>query len=208
LKTFDPVSFKKACKKLAANHSSIQKIKDAFGLPEMYCRPIGFETLVHVILEQQVSLASAKAALIRLQTRLGKITPEGIISLDAEALRNCSVSRQKAKYLHHLAEMVINGNLDLESMPTQTNEVVRQNLMQVKGIGPWTAEVVLMLCLQRCDVFPLGDIALVNSVRHIHEKPDWAAEEIGQYATCYAPYRTIAAFCYWHAYIKRKKITF
>jgi DNA-3-methyladenine glycosylase II len=208
LQTFDPVSFKKACKKLAVNHSSIRKIRDEFDLPEMYSRPFGFESLVQIILEQQVSLASAKAALTRLQTRLGIITPEGILSLDTEALRTCAVSRQKAKYLHHLAEMVESGNLDLESIPHQTNEEVKQTLMQVKGIGTWTAEVVLMLCLQRADVFPLGDIALVNSVRHIHEKPDWTVEEIGLYAEGYSPCRTIAAFCYWHAYIKRKKITF
>jgi DNA-3-methyladenine glycosylase II len=208
LKTFDPVSFKKACEKLAEKHASIQKIKDEFGLPEMYSRPFGFDTLVHIILEQQVSLASAKAALTRLQNRLGSITPEGILSLDTEALRTCAVSRQKARYLHHLSEMVISGNLDLESIPHQNNDEVKQHLMQVKGIGIWTAEVVLMLCLQRTDVFPLGDIALMNSVRHIHEKPDWLVDEIGQYAACYAPYRTMAAFCYWHAYIKRKKITF
>jgi DNA-3-methyladenine glycosylase II len=174
----------------------------------MYSRPFSFESLVHIILEQQVSLASAKAALTRLQTRLGTITPGGILSLDTEALRTCAVSRQKAKYLHHLSEMVESGRLNLESIPLQTNEEVMQNLMQVKGIGPWTAEVVLMLCLQRRDVFPLGDIALVNSVRHIHEKPGWTVEEIGQYAACYAPYRTLAAYCYWHAYIKRKNITF
>jgi DNA-3-methyladenine glycosylase II len=208
LKTFDPESFNIICKKLASNHPSIQKIRDEYGFPEMYSRPFGFETLVHIILEQQVSLASAKAALTRLQTRLGTITPTGIKSLDAEALRSCAVSRQKAKYLHHLSDMVISGSLDLESIPLQTNDEVMQTLMEVKGIGPWTAEVVLMLCLQRSDVFPLGDIALVNSVRHIHEKPGWAAEEIGRFAEGYSPYRTIAAFCYWHAYIKRKKITF
>jgi len=174
----------------------------------MYSRTFGFETLVHIILEQQVSLASAKAALTRLQTQLGKITPEAIKSLDTDVLRACAVSRQKARYLHHLSEMVISGSLDLSSIPLQTNNEVMQTLMQVKGIGPWTAEVVLMLCLQRSDVFPLGDIALVNSVRHIHEKPGWAVEEIGRYAEGYAPYRTIAAFCYWHAYIKRKKIAF
>jgi len=174
----------------------------------MYSRPFGFETLVHIILEQQVSLASAKAAQTRLQTRLGTITPVGIKSLDTEALRTCAVSRQKAKYLHHLSEMVLNGSLDLTCIPLQTNDEVMQTLMQVKGIGPWTAEVVLMLCLQRSDVFPLKDIALINSVRHIHEKPSWSVEDIGRYAEGYAPYRTIAAFCYWHAYIKRKKITF
>jgi DNA-3-methyladenine glycosylase II len=208
LKTFDTESFNIICKKLASYHPSIQKITDEYGFPEMYSRPFGLETLVHIILEQQVSLASAKAALTRLQTRLGTITPAGIKSLDTEELRTCAVSRQKATYLHHLSDMVISGSLDLTSIPLQTNEEVMQTLMQVKGHWAWTAEVVLMLCLQRSDVFPLGDIALVNSVRHIHEKPGWTVEEIGRYAAGYAPYRSIAAFCYWHAYIKRKKIIF
>lgn len=207
MSTFHKTTFAKICRQLEKQHSSIRKIKDEFGFPEMYSRPFGFETLVQIILEQQVSLASAKAALTRLQARLGSITPEGIKSLDTDALRTCSVSRQKAGYLHHLSDTVLSGKLDLGSIPGQTNEEVMENLMQVKGIGPWTAEVVLMLCLQRSDVFPLKDIALMNSVRHLHGKPEWTAEEIGIYAECYSPWRTVAAFCYWHAYIQRKKIT-
>lgn len=172
----------------------------------MYRRPFGFDTLVKIILEQQVSLASGRAVYNKLQEGLGAITPQGILQKDFCQLRELSVSRQKAGYLHHLSQMVATGYLELEKVPLQSDNEVRQSLMQVKGIGPWTADVVLMLCLGRTDVFPLGDVALLNSVRHIHGKEDWPATEIGAYAECYAPYRTAAAFCYWHAYIQRKQI--
>ncbi len=206
MKTFDSASFPEICQKLAEDHAPIRKIREAFGFPDLYQRPFGFETLVHIILEQQVSLASAKAALTRLQTRLGSITPEGILGLDRETLRDCAVSRQKATCLHHLSETVRSGQLNLAVLPQLPDEQVKQTLMQVKGIGHWTAEVVLMLCLQRADIFPTGDIALVNSVRHIHNQPGWSANEVGRYAETYAPCRTIAAFIYWHAYIKRKNL--
>lgn len=204
---FTKSSFTKACKTLAGRHSSIQSIIEAHGIPPLYQRPFGFDTLVKIILEQQVSLASGRAVYNRLLNELGTITPAGLLQMDCGQLRAVSVSRQKAGYLHHLSEMVASGKLNLELIPSQTDDEVRKNLMLVKGIGPWTAEVVLMLCLQRTDVFPLGDVALVNSVRHIHKKDDWSVADIGAYAQGYAPYRTAAAYCYWHAYIQRKNIT-
>ncbi len=204
---FTKSSFTKACKTLAGRHSSIQSIIEAHGIPPLYQRPFGFDTLVKIILEQQVSLASGRAVYNRLLNELGTITPAGLLQMDRGQLRAVSVSRQKAGYLHHLSEMVASGKLNLELIPSQTDDEVRKNLMLVKGIGPWTAEVVLMLCLQRTDVFPLGDVALVNSVRHIHGKDDWSVADIGAYAQGYAPYRTAAAYCYWHAYIQRKNIT-
>jgi DNA-3-methyladenine glycosylase II len=207
-KTFDKNSFQKACKMLAKKHASIKIITDTFGYPPMYERAFGFETLVQIILEQQVSLASGRAVYNRLQQALGNITPHGLLQLTVDELRAVSVSRQKAGYLHHLSQMVKSNKLNLEEIPLHTDETVRQKLMQVKGIGPWTADVVLMLCLKRSDVFPIGDVALVNSVRHIHNRPGWTIEEIKSYAENYAPFRTIATYCYWHAYIQRKNISF
>ncbi len=207
MKPFTKTSFTKACKTLAGKHKSMQSIIETYGIPEMYQRPFGFDTLVKIILEQQVSLASGRAVYNRLVNELGNLTPQGLLQLNRDELRQLSVSRQKAGYLHHLSEMVATGKLNLEEIPQHTDEEVRKKLMQVKGIGPWTADVVLMLCLQRTDVFPLGDVALVNSVRHINGKAEWNIDEIGAYAAGYAPYRTAAAFCYWHAYIKRKNIT-
>lgn len=206
MKPFNKRSFNKACIQLSADHPTIGSIVAQYGVPPMFERDFSFETLVKIILEQQVSLASGRAAYLRLLQQLGVIEPIGILSLDVDALRGCSVSRQKAGYLHHLSQMVMEKKLDLAKIPALPDDEVRKQLMMVKGIGPWTADVVLMLCLKRPDVFPLGDVALVNSVRHQLEKPDWSLTEIGEYATRYQPYRTIAAYCYWHAYIQRKNI--
>jgi DNA-3-methyladenine glycosylase II len=206
MNTFTRDNFLTICRQLAQKHKSIQTITETYGFPPVYERAFGFETLVQIILEQQVSLASAKAVYGRLQQALGKITPYNLLQLNTQDLRNLSVSRQKAGYLHHLSHMVEHKLLNLKDLPDKTDDEVRQTLIQVKGIGPWTADVVLMLCLKRNDVFPTGDVALVNSVRYIYEKPDWGIEEIKEYATTYKPYRTMATYCYWHAYIQRKNI--
>ena len=207
IKKFNPTSFKKTCKALAAQHSSIKTIIDTYGIPPMYQRDFNFETLVQIILEQQVSLASGRAVFKRLQERLGSITAHGLLQLTKDELRTCSVSRQKAGYLHHLSQTVMEGKLVLDNLEKESDDAVRKHLMQVKGIGPWTADVVLMLCMQRYDVLPLGDIALINSIKHIHNQPDWTVADIQSYTEGYKPYRTIAAYCYWHAYIQRKNIT-
>lgn len=205
-KSFNRSSFKAGCKFLVSEHASIQAIVEAYGFPPMYERPFSFKTLVQIILEQQVSLASGRAVFNRLQQRLDVIEPQSILSLNVEALRTCSVSKQKAGYLHHLSQMVAENRLNLHQLPALPNEEVRKQLMLVKGIGPWTADVVLMLCLKRTDVFPLGDLALVNSVKFQLNKPEWTILEIENFALRYSPYRTIATYCYWHAYIKRKNI--
>ncbi len=207
MKKFSPSTFTKACKALSAKHESIRTIVDTYGIPPLYSRPFGFDTLVQIILEQQVSLASGRAVFNRLQSYLGALTPGGLLQMDKDQLRACSVSRQKAGYLHHLSETVASGKLNLDNVQDADDDEVRKLLMQVKGIGPWTADVVLMLCLQRHDVFPIGDVALVNSVRHIHGKEDWPIADILLYSQAYAPYRTAAAYCYWHAYIQRKNIS-
>jgi len=207
MKPFTQTSFTKACKHLAKEHTSIKTIADAYGFPPMYERPFCFDTLVKIILEQQVSLASGRAVYNRLAQALGTITPHGLLQMNTDGLRAVSVSRQKAGYLQHLSHMVVTHALNLDEIPNLPDDRVREKLMQVKGIGPWTADVVLMLCLKRGDVFPTGDVALINSVRHVHNQPGWTVDEIKIYAQKYAPYRTMAAYCYWHAYIQRRNIT-
>jgi DNA-3-methyladenine glycosylase II len=205
---FTKAGFAKICRDLGKKHPVIASILKTYGIPPMYQRPFGFETLVKIILEQQVSLASARAAFNKLESKLGKITPQNILAHDTGALRACSVSRQKASYLHHLSQMVASGSIIFETLAEAPDEEVKHQLMQVKGIGPWTAEVVLMLCLQRPDLFPVGDVALVNSVRLLNETPEWTLKEVETLGEQYAPYRTIAAYCYWHAYIQRKNIAY
>ncbi len=173
----------------------------------MWTRPPVFKTLVLTILEQQVSLASAYAAFKKLKTRLRYITPARILALSDAELRACYLSRQKIVYVRELATAVQRGDLDLKKLAHATDEEVRMRLKKIKGIGDWTVDVYLMHALQRTDLFPLGDVALVNSLREVHSLPKTAtAEEMLSIAETWRPYRTIAAMILWHAYICKRGI--
>lgn len=194
--------------RLALNDAAIRDIIDRYGHPPYWSRNPCFETLVHIILEQQVSLASAKAALMKLKEQLGDISAEGIMALSNETLRACYVSRQKTVYLRCLAETVLSGQLDFSQFATLPDEAIRTALCQIKGVGNWTVDVFMMMALHRADLFPVGDIALVNSVRHEKKLPAASKDDILMLAESWRPNRTVAAFIFWHAYIKRRNIRF
>lgn len=194
------------CDQLALLEPVFQTIIDSFGYPPFWARPANFETLVHIILEQQVSLASALAALKKLQERLGTVTPEGLLRLSDEEMRACYFSRQKAGYARHLAEMVVKKQLDIAGLAEMDNESVSHHLRQVKGIGHWTVDVFLMMVLHRQDCFPLGDIALINSMKYEMGLPASTAKELLlERAASWQPHRTVAAFMLWHSYLCRRK---
>jgi DNA-3-methyladenine glycosylase II len=174
----------------------------------MWRRSATFGTLVRIILEQQVSLASADAAYRRLSSAVGRrLNPESLLRLSDEEFRRSSVSRQKTRYLRELSRAVQSKSLDLSALEAMPDDDVRASMTSVVGIGQWTSNVYLMLALGRTDVFPLGDIALMNSVKHEFELvnlPD--ATLLDEMSNAWSPYRTIAAFMLWHAYIQRKGI--
>ncbi len=201
---FDANNFKPLCHKLAKQDALFQSIISQYGYPPFWSRKPIFETLVHIILEQQVSLASARAALGKLQEKMGIITPQKVLLLSDEDLKACYCSRQKIGYLKHLAKAVEAGHLVIESLSNLDDETVRQQLKKIKGIGDWTADVFLMMVLHRNNLFPVGDIALVNSVRHEMKDKDLGKESILLLSKKWEPYRTVAAFLFWHAYIQRK----
>lgn len=176
-----------------------QKIIDRYGLPENWSRPEGFPTLSKIIIEQQVSLSSAKATYLKLVDKLGDITPQNILTLDQEAMRECYVSRQKAKYLHALSNAVLDHSLDLNNLNNKTDEEIQESLIAVKGIGPWTAQCYMIFALQRPDIYPRGDVALNNAVRKLWSIE--ALEEIYTLSDNWAPYRTTASFLLWHFYL-------
>ena len=187
--------------------SCMLKIIEEYGYPLIFSRPANFETLIHIILEQQVSLTSAKAALVQLKQKIGEVTAEKILLLTDQELRDCYFSRQKIRYAKCLAEEVINGSLIIDELYKKSDEEVSIQLKKIKGIGNWTVDVFLMMALQRCNCFPIGDIALINSIKHVKQLPkETSKEEILQIAEQWQPYRTIAAYILWWAYIKRKNI--
>lgn len=186
-----------------------QNIIDEFGFPEIIpSRPEGYETLVLLILEQQVSIDSAKATFLRMRESIKNIEPECLVGLSEEEFRKFGVSRQKAKYIKCLSEAVLEESIDLESLSSKTSVAVRQELIQLKGIGNWTIDVYLMFCLQHPDVLPIGDVAIVNTIKELLDIHDKAQME--EYAQLWSPHRTMASFLLWHYYLQKRgrKITY
>jgi DNA-3-methyladenine glycosylase II len=175
----------------------------------MWTRPNAFETLVHIILEQQVSLASALSALNKLRERLTTITPEKFLLLSDEELKACYFSRQKTSYVRILAQAIQTKQLVLKELEKQSDDEVRKQLTALKGIGNWTTDVYLMFVLRRADIFPMGDLAAVNALKQIKNLPkDTGQEKILEITTQWQPYRTVATMILWHHYLSsRAKIT-
>lgn len=185
-----------------------EKISKQYGFPIQPKRPQGFQTLVLLILEQQVSIDSAKATFNKLKTAIPDFIPEKVVVFSEEDFRACGVSRQKTKYIKCLSEAVLSKELDLESLAFKDAEVVREELIKIKGIGNWTIDIYLMFCLNSLDIIPLGDIAVVNTMKElldIHTK-----EEMEIYAQKWKPYRSVATYFLWHYYLEKRgrKITY
>ena len=203
---FDQHNFHALCQHLTAMDNSLAAISATYGYPPMWTRPNTFSTLVLTILEQQVSLAAAFAAFKKLSELLPQITPEGVLNLNDETLRACYFSRQKISYVRGLAFTIMEGKLDLHALEQEEDEAIRERLTRLKGIGDWTVDIYLLHALQRADVFPTGDLALVNAIRMIKEDKSLDKHAILAMAEPWRPYRSIATMLFWHYYIQKKNI--
>jgi DNA-3-methyladenine glycosylase II len=207
IRQFSEKDFKIICNKLSKKDKDLKLIIDTHGHPPMWVRPATFQSLILFILEQQVSLASAYAAFKKLKQKIGFVTPSKILSLSDAELRDCYFSRQKIIYARELANAVKSKRINLKKLSLLTDEEVRAELIRLKGIGHWTIDVYLMHALQRTDLFPLGDIALVNSLKEVKQlHPHTTKEEMLAIAEAWRPYRTIASMILWHAYIQKRGI--
>lgn len=205
--TFTADNFYLYCDKLAKKDKHLRNIIREHGYPPIWTRPATFQTLILTILEQQVSLASAYAAFKKIKEKIGYVTPVKILALSDAELRACYFSRQKIIYARELANAVQIKQIVLKRFNNAHEDEVRHQLKKIKGIGDWTVDVYLMYALQRTDLFPLGDIALVNSLKEVKVLPkDISKEEMLKIAEPWRPYRTIAAMILWHAYIKKRNI--
>jgi DNA-3-methyladenine glycosylase II len=194
----------RAVAELAGRDPDLAGIVERYGAPPLWARRPGFATLVKMILEQQVSLASADAAYRRLAARLGRVTPRGFLGLDARTLRTVGFSRQKAGYCRDLAAAVVEGRLALASLAGRSDGDVRAILIEQRGIGRWTADVFLLMALGRPDVWPPGDIALIRSaqqVKRLRSRPD--DEQLDRIARRWRPWRSVAARLLWHDALQR-----
>ena len=194
IKKFDSECFHRICKKLSKQDAELENIIRIYGYPPMWTRPATFQTLILTILEQQVSLASAYAAFKKLKEKIGYVTPAKILKMTDEEMRACYFTRQKIVYARELAFAIKKRKINLKKLSLMPDEEVRNILIQLKGIGNWTIDVYLMHALQRTDLFPLGDVALVNSLKEVKKLPkEISKDDLLKIAEPWRPHRTIAA---------------
>ncbi len=177
-------------------------IHKQYGIPPGWSRPPGFISLSKIILEQQVSLASANAHFIKLDSYIKEFTPSTILKLNDEEMRMCQISRQKATYLRALSIALLDKTIDLEKFSLLPETEIRKQLTGIKGIGTWTTDVYLMFCLQAKDIFPSGDIAIINTVKELTGRK--TKEEIISLSESWKPYRSLASYFLWHYYLKKR----
>lgn len=196
--------FDHALRTLSAQDPELSDIYTRLGPPPMWAREPGFPTLVHIILEQQVSLASALAAFNRLQAAVEPLTPATFLTLDDVTLRAIGFSRQKTRYCRLLAGALAAETLDLAALHHLPDHQARTQLTALKGIGPWTADIYLLMALRRPDIWPIGDRALVVAVREVKRLDrDPTPDEMEAIGEAWRPWRAVAARLLWHHYLNR-----
>jgi DNA-3-methyladenine glycosylase II len=205
---FTSNTYRSICDKLALMDADLDGVIKAYGYPPMWCRPNTFETLVHIILEQQVSLASALSALNKMRERVQEVTPARVLLLTDAEFRECYFSRQKTAYTRYLAEAILSGQTNLADFEQLEDSEIRSRLCSLKGIGNWTVDVYLMFVLQRTDIFPLGDLAIINAIKRLKTLPkETTKEDLTVIGKQWQPYRTVASMMLWHYYLSAPKPT-
>lgn len=201
-------SLARAVADLAARDPDLAGVVERYGPPPLWARPPGFATLVRIILEQQVTLGSAAAAYRRLQGAAGRVTPARVAAVPERRLRAAGLTRQKAAYCRELAVAVRDGKLDLHELGRLSDDEVRSVLIRVPGIGPWTADIYLLMALRRPDVWPRGDQALARAlqrVKRLRRTP--GMDRMTRIARTWAPWRAAAARVLWHFYLSAGRPT-
>ena len=200
------VVFAQGLADLAQRDPDLAGVLATIGPPPMWARKPGFGTLLHIILEQQVSLASAQAAYDKLLALGQPLTPERFLTYDDGLLHAAGFSWQKARYGRELAQVLRAGRLKLHRLSRLDDAQVRQALISVKGIGPWTAEIYLLMVLRRADAWPLGDLALALAVQSVKKLGGVAnAQELAAIGAGWRPWRAVAARILWHHYLTQRR---
>jgi len=187
---------------LAVVDPDLGRVVERLGPPPLWDRPPGFPTLVRIILEQQVSLASARAAFDKLVSAKPELRPESFLTLADGDLKAMGFSGQKGRYCRALARALVSGDLDLSALAALSDTEVRAHLERVTGIGPWTSHIYLLMVLGRPDIWPPGDLALYKAVQDLKglDAPPTRDEFIAL-GDAWRPWRSIAARILWHHYL-------
>jgi DNA-3-methyladenine glycosylase II len=194
-----------AARELAARDEMLARIFAVHGDPPLWRRAAGFTTLVHIILEQQVSLKSAQSMLVRLQSAIQPFTPERFLELGDAHLRSLGVTRQKSAYLLHLSESIMSGELSLMKLSRMSDDDARVALTRIKGIGSWSADVYLLMAMRRADIWPAGDLALavaMKDLKGLAHRP--GPDELERLAENWRPLRAVAARMLWQYYLGKR----
>ncbi len=197
--------FTQSVRVLANRDADLAEVLKKYGRPPLWVREPGFPTLVYIILEQQVSLASAKAAFDRLKSAVRPLTPRGFLKLTDAELKLIGFSRQKTLYARLLAQSLYRRHFDLRYLHELHDDAARKMLTTFKGIGNWTADIYLLSALRRPDIWPVGDLALataVQEVKRLRTRP--SPEKLEKISAPWRPYRAVAARLFWHAYLSKR----
>jgi DNA-3-methyladenine glycosylase II len=195
-----------AARELAARDEMLAGIHATYGDPPLWRRATGFTTLVHIILEQQVSLKSAKSMLVRLEGAIEPFTPERFLELGDAHLRGLGVTRQKSAYLLDLSTAIVDGDLSFAKLARMSDDGVRLALTRIKGIGSWSADVYLLMAMRRADIWPAGDLALAVAMKELKALPHRPRpDELELFAEQWRPHRAVAARMLWQYYLGKKR---
>jgi DNA-3-methyladenine glycosylase II len=201
----DEIVFQSSVRELAIRDSDLARVIETYGAPPLWVREPGFPSLVYIILEQQVSLASARAAFQRLRAAANPLTPARFLKLSDAQLKQIGFSRQKTLYTRLLAESLVKRHLDLNDLHELSDDAARKFLIAFKGIGAWTADIYLLSALRRPDIWPIGDLALavaVQEVKRLRSRP--SPERLEKLSQLWRPHRAVAARLFWHAYLSKR----
>lgn len=203
-KALSKTSLARACRELASDRAEFARVYSMYGVPPLWDREPGFATLLQIILEQQVSLASAKACFDKLVARLGELSPQSVLALDDDELKAVGFSRQKTAYARHLADAILERRIDLDSLHLLSDAEVKAELIKLKGVGEWTSDIYLLMALLRPDIMPKGDIALHAAWQKLSGSERPGSDEFLEIAAAWAPHRSTAARLLWHFYLSER----
>ena len=206
IQTLNDRKLKQACDRLSEDHPEMALVYNLYGKPPLLDRPKGFGTLLNIILEQQVSLASAKACFDKLAAHLGDVTPANLLTVNDADLKTVGFSRQKTAYARHLSEAILEKRIDLDVLHELPDAEVKAELIKLKGVGEWTSDVYLLMAMLRPDVMPKGDIALHAAYQTLTgANKRLGADAFIVMAEKWRPFRSVAARLLWHFYLSEKR---
>jgi DNA-3-methyladenine glycosylase II len=190
-----------ALKELGTRQAAFIELVELVGIPALRSAEPGYRGLIRIVVDQMISLKAAQAIWNRMEQNLGPLEPENLIRRRETTLRKAGLSGGKIRAIQAITKAVRDGSLDLEMLGSLDNDTVMAKLTALPGVGPWTAEIYLLFCLGRADIWPAGDVALQHAVHHalrLNARPD--AGQMRQLAEAWRPFRGAAALILWNYY--------